>query len=76
MIIQHDLDLILIAPDGTRIVGNSGLRRAEFEDFDKTNNVEQARVKEAMPGDWIVMVTAKNTFRGGQGYALAITGNF
>lgn len=74
--IQHDLDLILIAPDGTRIVGNSGLRRAEFEDFDKTNNVEQARVKEAMPGDWIVMVTAKNTFRGGQGYALAITGNF
>lgn len=71
--IQHNLDLVLIAPDGTKYVGNHGLNRLPFEQFDRANNVEQVRVADAAAGDWTISVTAQNTFRGPQGFALAAT---
>ncbi len=71
--IQHNLDLVLIAPDGTKIVGNDALNRLPFDRFDRANNVEQARVTEAAAGDWTISITAQNTFRGPQGFALAVT---
>jgi len=71
--IQHNLDLVLIAPDGTKVVGNHELNRLPYEQFDRANNVEQARVADAAVGNWTIVVTAQNTFRGPQGFALAIT---
>jgi serine protease AprX len=71
--IQHNLDLVLIAPDGTKTVGNDGLNRLPFDRFDRANNVEQARIAEASAGDWTISITAQNTFRGPQGFALAVT---
>ncbi|ATY34633.1 hypothetical protein CVN68_14090 [Sphingomonas psychrotolerans] len=71
--IQHNLDLVLIAPDGTKTVGNDGLNRLPFDRFDRANNVEQARIAEAAAGDWTISIVAQNTFRGPQGFALAVT---
>ena len=71
--IQHNLDLVLIAPDGTKYVGNHGLNRLPLEQFDTANNVEQVRVADAVAGRWTISVTAQNTFRGPQGFALAAT---
>lgn len=71
--IQHSLDMVLIAPDGTKIVGNNELIRLPYLHCDRSNNVEQARIADAVAGDWTISVTAQNTFRGPQGFALAIT---
>ena len=72
--IQHNLDLVLIGPDGSKVVGNAQLKRLPFDTFDRSNNVEQSRVPNAEAGEWMISVTAQNTFRGSQGFALAVTG--
>jgi hypothetical protein len=72
--LQHELDLVLVAPSGTRYIGNADLRRLPFEAFDRRNNVEQVRVAMPETGEWEAHVFAKNTHRGPQGFALALTG--
>jgi subtilase family serine protease/subtilisin family serine protease len=70
----NDLDLELIAPDGTVYSGNvfvdgwtvpGGLQ-------DRTNNVENAYVAAPMAGEWTVAVRAYNVPQGPQPYALVI----
>ena len=50
----NDLDLEVIAPDGTRYYGNGGTAP------DRTNNVETVWLDDAPTGDWQVIVRAAN----------------
>ncbi|MDX1188946.1 S8 family serine peptidase [Sinorhizobium medicae] len=72
--LQHELDLLVIAPDGTKHVGNSALVRLPTQKNDRTNNVEKIIIGNPEVGEWSVMVTAFNTFRHAQGFAVAATG--
>lgn len=72
--LQHGLDLVLISPTGAKIPGNSQLTKLPFETRDGRNNVQQIRVADAAPGPWHLQVSANNTHRGKQGFAVAIAG--
>ncbi|GGE82236.1 S8 family serine peptidase [Massilia psychrophila] len=74
--IQHELDLVVVAPSGTKYVGNAHLRRLAYEAFDRQNNVEQVRIFTPEPGDWAVYVHARNTYRGVQGFSIVMTGGW
>lgn len=74
--LQHELDLVVVSPSATKHVGNNGLRRLPHEAFDPRNNIEQVLVPEPEPGAWVVNIFARNTFRGPQGFAVAMTGDF
>lgn len=71
--LQHGLDLALVSPPGTKIVGNPELVRLAYEARDTRNNVQQIRVDDPPPGRWLLQVSANNTYRGKQGFAVAIT---
>ncbi|CAN5455252.1 hypothetical protein BH10PSE14_BH10PSE14_30740 [soil metagenome] len=73
--LNHELDLLLIAPDGTKNVGNNALVRLPYQKSDRTNNVEKVVIETPMAGEWIVMVTAYNTYKHAQGFGLAATGD-
>lgn len=73
--LQHELDLVVTGPDGVRYIGNAELLRLAIETFDNRNNVEQVRIADPAPGDWKVQVSARSTYRGPQGFGLAITGS-
>ncbi|MBY5340432.1 hypothetical protein E0H35_30535 [Rhizobium leguminosarum bv. viciae] len=72
--LQHELDLLVIAPDGTKHVGNSALIRLPTQKTDRINNVEKIIIGSPAVGEWSVIVTAFNTFRHAQGFAVAATG--
>jgi hypothetical protein len=74
--LQSELDLVVVSPSAAKHVGNSGLRRLPYEAFDRRNNVEKVFVSDPEPGDWTVSVFARNTFRGKQGFSIAMTGSF
>lgn len=74
--LQHELDLVVVSPSARLHTGNDGLRRPAYESRDIRNNVEQVFVAEPEPGEWAVTVTARNTFLGPQGFAIAMTGDF
>ncbi len=66
----NDLDLEVIAPDGTRYYGNGGTVP------DRTNNVETVWLDDAAAGDWQVIVRAANIPypQFPQPYALVVSG--
>lgn len=72
--LQHELDLVVIAPDGTKFVGNAALVRLPRQKTDRINNVEKVTIENPAVGEWSAMVTAFNTFRHAQGFAVAATG--
>jgi serine protease AprX len=58
----NDLDLIVIAPDGKRYLGNHGLLEGnvsrEGGPSDRVNNVENVFLEKPVPGVWRVLVAA------------------
>jgi subtilisin family serine protease len=70
----NDLDLIVIAPNGTRFNGNDFV--SPFNDQrDSVNPVEGISVKNPVPGWWKVIVEGNNIPRGPQHFSLVATGN-
>jgi serine protease AprX len=67
----NNLNLIVIAPDGTRHVGNQGRGRSVGFTLDSRNNVEVVQVAKAAKGQWTVQVIASNVPQGPQDHALA-----
>ncbi|PGG97676.1 hypothetical protein AJ80_09659 [Polytolypa hystricis UAMH7299] len=57
--LQNDLDLIVIASNGTERHGNMG----EKQDFDRTNNVEQVVWRDIPAGEAKIVVYAYNIFQ-------------
>ena len=70
----NNLNLVLIAPDGTRFVGNAST--AGGLALDAKNNVEVVQVGNPTPGAWTVQVVASNVARGPQDFALVMLGHF
>jgi serine protease AprX len=65
--LQNDLDLIVIAPDGSERHGNAGVTKA----FDRANNVEQIVWTNMSPGDAKIVVRAFRITQLPQPYAYA-----
>ncbi len=69
----NNLNLIVIAPDGTQYYGNQftpPYNRA----FDRVNNVEQVLIPNPIPGRYYIRVQGENILRGPQGFALVWSG--
>lgn len=70
----NDLDLVFIAPNGTRYNGNDLVR--PFGDvFDRTNPVEGIQIIDPAPGKWTVIVSGHSIPMGPQHFALVATGD-
>jgi hypothetical protein len=72
--IVNNLNLIVTAPDGRKLVGNQ--RRNGPPTLDKTNNVELVHVDKPAAGTWTLDVVASNVPRGPQDFALVAIGHF
>jgi len=64
----NNLNLLLIAPDGTRHVGNP--KPGDLLTLDVTNNVELIHIENPLTGLWQVEVVASNIPQGPQDFAL------
>ncbi|RME04937.1 MAG: hypothetical protein D6812_03835, partial [Deltaproteobacteria bacterium] len=85
----NDLDLVVVAPDGTRYRGNVNFSGGESLPAgeappDDRNNVETVRLSTPLPGDYEIVVVGRNIPGNGeespfssarQGYALIATGS-
>lgn len=73
----NDLNLELVAPDGTRYLGNvfSGGVSATGGSADAINSVEQVLIPNPVPGRWRVRVIAQAVNVGPQGFASVVTGD-
>ncbi len=72
----NDLDLEVIAPDGSHYWGNyfvSG-ESATGGSADAVNNVEQVHVSAPAVGQWTIRVSGSSVPSGPQGYALVVSG--
>ncbi len=68
----HDLDLELVAPDGSRFAGNGPVTGAPF---DRMNNVERVAFDAAAAGTWRLRVLAHRVAPAArQGFAVVVTG--
>lgn len=74
--LQHELDLVVLSPTGKKLVGNEGLKHLAFQAVDMKNNVERIFVEEPEAGIWSVNVFARNTYKGAQGFSVAMTASF
>jgi serine protease AprX len=72
--IVNNLNLIVTAPDGTKLVGNQAAGGPAT--FDTANNVELVHVDAPVSGDWTVDVVGSNVPRGPQDFALVAIGPF
>ena len=70
----NNLNLIVTAPDGRKLVGNQ--RRNGPPALDKANNVELVHVDKPAAGTWTVDVVGSNVPRGPQDFALVAIGQF
>ena len=83
----NDLDLVVIAPDGTQYAGNNFNTQVvagadEYEtlegpSFDNRNTVERVRIPdvgEQPDGPWTIQVIGRTVAMGPQGFALAASG--
>ncbi|MEO8217276.1 MAG: S8 family serine peptidase [Acidobacteriota bacterium] len=71
-VLVNDLDLRLIAPDGTPHLGND---KSGTGNRDRLNNVEEVALANPAPGLYEVTVSAENLSGGArQGFALVVTG--
>jgi hypothetical protein len=75
----NDLDLEIIAPDGTRYYGNQGLYTGgtclRDGKWDACNNVEGAIIPDARYGTYTVIVHGHNIPQGPQPFALVAAGD-
>ena len=75
----NDMDLEIIAPDGTRYAGNlfdSGQSIADTTYYqDRTNNVEGFLLSSPSQGIWTINVVCYSAPAGPQDYALVVSGN-
>jgi hypothetical protein len=72
----NDLDLTVIAPDGTTYTGNDLFSDGSLDgDVDHTNNVEGIDIASPQLGDYVVRVRAYNTPHGPQPFALVASGD-
>jgi serine protease AprX len=74
--IVNNLNLIVTAPDGTKIVGNQTGGAGGPATFDTANNVEVVQVDAPVSGEWTVDVVGSNVPRGPQDFALVAIGPF
>ena len=72
--LSHELDLVVISPSRKSYIGNAGIVRLPYQGVDQSNNVERVQEDTPETGEWRVQVYARNTFRGPQGFGLAVTG--
>jgi len=72
----NDLDLEVVAPNGTVYKGNvfSGGESTTGGSKDDRNNIEQVHVSLPAVGEWTVRINAAAVNVGAQGYALTVTG--
>ncbi len=72
----NDLDLEVVAPNGTVYKGNvfSGGESTTGGSKDDRNNLEQVHVSNPALGEWTVRINAAAVNVGTQGYALVVTG--
>lgn len=70
----NDLDLVVVAPDGTTYLGNAfaGGWSVAGGTPDRVNNVENAYVPAAGAGSWTVIVSGYNVPMGPQPFALVV----
>jgi hypothetical protein len=72
--LQNNLNLILEHREtGRRRMGNEGLPMS-LNIPDPENNVEVIRLEDPEPGTYLIQVSATNLLRGGQDFALVVTG--
>ncbi len=72
--LQQNLDLTLVKPDGTKILGNHLMQRPSWSPRDRRNNVQQVVIVEPEPGPYLIHVIAYNTPFENQGFSLVATG--
>lgn len=78
----NDLDLEVIAPDGTRYRGNQGAYAAGHRclrsgGWDACNNIEGVIIPQGKPGNYTIVVRGAHVPQGGrQPFALSMTGNY
>jgi len=76
----NDLDLEVIAPDGTHYYGNEGLYTSgqclRNGKWDACNNVEGVIIPNAPYGNYTVIVHGANVPQGPQPFALAASGDY
>ena len=72
--LQQNLDLIVVKPDGSKILGNHLMQRPSWSPRDRRNNVQQVRIATPMPGTYSLHVTAYNTPFENQGFSVVATG--
>jgi serine protease AprX len=70
----NNLNLIVTAPDGGKLVGNQ--RRNGPPTLDAANNAELVHVERPAAGSWTVEVVGSNVARGPQDFALVSIGHF
>jgi serine protease AprX len=70
----NNLNLTVVAPDGTRTVGNQIAGGGMT--LDKKNNVEVVHVAQPTPGAWKIEVVGSNVPQGPQDFALVYLGHF
>jgi len=76
--VVNDLDLVVIAPNGTRYLGNAwsgGWSQGGTLLADAKNNVERAAIQSPAAGTWTFEVSARNVPQGPQGFGLCATGD-
>ncbi len=70
----NDLNLIVTAPDGSKVAGNG--RRGGAGGLDARNNAELVHVSKPAAGTWTVDVVGSNVPHGPQDFALVTIGHF
>ncbi|MFD0587192.1 S8 family serine peptidase [Paenibacillus sp. GCM10027627] len=74
----NDLDLQVVAPDGTAFKGNCFLNNTASSScatFDRVNNVENVYIEAPAEGTYSVQIAGYNVPSGPQPYALVVSGN-
>jgi hypothetical protein len=83
--LRNDLDLEVIAPDGSRHTGNEGLyasghacarEEADGTKWDQCNNAEGLILELPALGQYQIRIIAHNVAQGPQDYALVVSGAF
>jgi subtilisin family serine protease len=71
--LQNNLDLFVELPGGAKLIGNQDLPMS-LHIPDPDNNVEVVRIKDPVPGTYLIQVMASNLLAGDQDHALVVSG--
>jgi len=71
--LQNNLNLLVEAPGGVKIVGNQNLPLA-LAPIDQENNVEVVRIDTPVAGRYLIQISANNLLTADQDFALVVTG--